>query len=116
MNFQEKGVTVSPTIQPIAARGQESEDAKNAAVCREILTGEELRRKSGEMKRERHAAQEALQMKNHRTIGDLGLCVANVPMVEYIHLTQKYGAEELNDRAFWKDFGKRFPHLCPHKA
>ena len=93
-----------------------SKDALDAAVIREILTGEQLRRVRDEEKREQQAYRDAAEMKGHRTVAGLGKCVAATPMMEWFAMCQKYGQEAFSDREFLKDFQKRFPHLSPNRV
>lgn len=80
------------------------------------MTGEELRRREKELARERQAYKEACEMRGHKTVAGLGKCVAAIPLMEYIHMTQKYGHEEVNSREFLQYFNKKFPHLSPNNA
>lgn len=106
--------TVSPTLgdNRIVRPTQESLDA---AVCREILTGEEFRRKAAERKREQEAYKLAAQRKGHKEML-LGKCVAVMPMLEYMDLVAKYGQDEVASPEFLKYFNREFSHLSPHKV
>jgi hypothetical protein len=105
--------TVSPSIGHKVVKP--SKDSLDAAVIREMLTGEEYRRKLNERKREQQAYKDAAQMKGHRSVAGLGKCIASIPMMEFIAISQKYGYEAFGDKEFLKDFQKRFPHLAPNK-
>ena len=106
--------TVSPSIGGQVVKP--SKDALDADVIREMYTGEELRRKRDERKREQQAYREAAEMKGHRSVAGLGKCIAAIPMMEFIIMSQKYGNDCWDDREFLRDFQKRFPHLSPNRA
>ena len=108
--------SVSMSLGTPLGKGRESNGAKDAAVIREIMTGEALRRQIGEKKREEQARREALEMKNHRSIGSLGKCVANIPGAEYYALCAKYGREEVHSKGFMQYLYKTHPDLCPNRA
>ena len=97
-------------------KGRESEGSKEAAVIREIMTGEALKRQITEKQKEQDAAKEACQMRGHKSVGSLGKCVAAIPQMEYIHLCQKYGRDEVHSKGFMQYFNRKFPHLSPNKA
>ena len=108
--------TVSPKIDGKAGKiVRPSKEALDNAVIREICTGEEYKRKLGERKREQQAAKEAAQMKGHRTIGELGKCVMNIPGIEFFALVHKYGWEEVYSDEFAKYVFKTHRHLCPNR-
>ena len=106
--------TVSPSIGGRIVKP--SKDALDADVIREILTGETLRRRHAERKREQQVYRDAAQMKGHRSVAGLGKCVAAIPQMEFFAMSAKYGYGCWDDRAFLKDFNKRFPHLSPNRA
>ena len=106
--------TVSPNLGGKIVKP--SKEALDGAVIREMLTGEEFRRKNKERQREQKAAKEACEMKGHRSVAGLGKCVAAIPMMEFYALCAKYGYQEVMSRSFMRDFNKRFPHLSPNQA
>jgi hypothetical protein len=106
--------TISPSLGGKIVRP--SKEALDADVIRELLTGEEFRRKNNERKREQQAYREAAEMKGHRTVAGLGKCIACIPQMEFIAISAKYGNDCWDDKSFIKDFQRRFPHLAPNRA
>ena len=95
-------------------KSKPSREAQDAAVVREILTGEELRRTIGERKREQQAAAEAMQWRDAKSAGALGKCVAVIPNADLFYLHARYG-DEIYTKEFLRWFQKEYSHLSPTK-
>ena len=116
-----------PTLSPnlgspkiIAA----SEEAKNAALMREIRSGEKFRRALGLRTREHEAAAEAQRMRGHKTLkaggSGLGKCVFTMSQKDFFHVGEKVSPKDMSapwqDREFLQYLQKKFPHLSPNKV
>lgn len=103
--------TISPSLgSPKIV--QPSVEALNAAVIREMITGEKLRRTIDEEKREQAAARDAAARRGHKTVKGLGRCVLSIPQQEFFTVAEKMGTFDCwSDKGFIRDMQKRYPHL-----
>jgi hypothetical protein len=92
----------------------ESEAAMNAAMIREIMTGEQLKNQLEEQ-REANSARIAEDYKGCKSKGDL-LHLAEIPQREFFRLTQWLGDGWWNDRDTLRHIQKTNPHLFSHRA
>lgn len=94
---------------------QPSEEAINAAIIREILTGEQLK-KDIQLQREKEAARIAKEYRDRgRKKKDKLVHLAEIPQREYIQISQKYGNECWNDKGFIRDFQRLEPTMASNK-
>lgn len=91
------------------------DSAVKRALIKEIQCGFEFI-KANEKRTELKAAQEAHQIKNHRTINGLGKCVAMFPPDEFFRLCRKFGRREVMSNDFMRYYRRKFPDLCPNRA
>ena len=106
---------VSNGLHPILAmKIIESEEAKTAAVIREIMTGEQLKAQFEEQ-RHRNSAKIAQEYRGTKSKGGL-MHLAEIPQREYFLLNQWYGIGWENDRTMLRHIQKKHPELFSHKA
>ena len=116
-----------PTISPNLGSPkiiQVSEEAKNAAVMREIRSGERFKRALGMRKREQEAAKDAQQMRGHKTLNaggsGLGKCVFSMSQKDFFNVSEKVSPKDMSapwqDREFLQYLQKKFSHLKVHSV
>ena len=98
----------------LAMKILESPESLNAAVIREIMTGEQLKNQL-EAAREANSARIAQDYKGTKSKGGL-MHLAEIPQREFFKLTQWLGDGWWNDRATLRHMQKTHPHLFSHKA
>jgi hypothetical protein len=92
----------------------ETQAGMNAALIREIITGEQLKNQMEEQ-REANSARIAHDFKGKKSKGGL-MHIAEIPQREFFRLTSWLGEGWWNDRPTLRHLQKTHPHLFSHAA